>query len=563
MTERHHELAQLLFPHVTQTPDDWYAKYPPRKLPEGALVTRYAPSPTGFVHIGSIYASLISRRVAHQSGGVFFLRIEDTDKKREKDGSIEEIVRNLINFDLRPDEGVVSVDPEIEAGDYAPYTQSERVAIYETFAKFLIAKGLAYPAFDSEDELDDLRKNQEAQKVKPGYYGEFARWREASVEQVKARLDAGERPVIRVRAPYPTDARVRFHDKVKGDLDMPANDQDTVLLKSNSLPTYHFAHVVDDTLMRVNMVIRGDEWLPSAPLHLQLFDYIEQPAPMFAHISPIAKMDGTSKRKLSKRKDPEASMMYYYEAGYPVQAVEEYLLNLANSDFQDWRKANPTAPNSEFRVRLEEMGKSSPLFDIVKLNDISKDVVATYTAEQVYAYALTWAKQYHPKLAQVLETQRDYALRVFNVERTTPAPRKDIVNWSDVERALGFFFDELFYDHVSAHGYPMPSVGKEAITTVINYCRTFDLSTPKETWLANMREFAEQNGFARDAKTYKQDPTRYKGHFGDMMMVLRVALTGKTNTPDLYEIMQTMGQARVEQRLSYAVEHYADAPTLV
>lgn len=547
-------LADLLYPHVTKTPADWLATYPPRNLPQSAWVTRFAPSPTGFVHIGSIMTSLVSRTIAHQSGGVFFLRIEDTDKKREQDGSVEEIVRNLINFELAPDEGIVRVFPEEEVGAYAPYTQSERADIYETFAKDLVARGLAYPAFDTDVELDQMRKLQEAQKVKPGYYGRWAKWREATLEQVQAELDKGNRPVIRVRAPYPNEARVRFQDLIKGDLDLPANDQDSVLIKSNRLPTYHFAHVVDDTLMRVNPVIRGDEWLPSAPLHFQLFESIGQPAPDFAHVAPIAKQDGSSKRKLSKRKDPEANVMYFYEAGYPVQAVTEYLLNLANSDFYDWRKANPALPTSDFEVRLEKMGVSSALFDLVKLNDISKDIVATYTAEQVYEYGLGWARHYDPPLGAILEADPAYTVTVFNVERTGESPRKDIVNWSDIRRACGFFFDGLFDEAITANGYPFSKVAPEDVILILEQMLTFDWGRSKDDWLQDMRAFSEANGFARDNKTYKKEPTAFKGQFGDVMMIVRVALTGKTNTPDLYEIFHTIGRDRATARLQRAIQ---------
>jgi glutamyl-tRNA synthetase len=561
MTDAHHELARLLFPHIHRTPQDWLAHYPPRALPEGARVTRFAPSPTGFVHIGSVMTSLVSRRIAHQTGGVFILRIEDTDKKREQDGSVEAIVRNLIKFDLQPDEGIVQVEPELERGDYAPYTQSERLEQYETFARDLVARGLAYPAFDTEEELEHTRKLQEAQRVRPGTYGPWARWRNASLDEVRARLDAGDRPVIRIRAPYPAEGRVRLDDAVKGVLDLPVNDQDAVLLKSgNRLPTYHFAHVVDDTLMRVNLIIRGDEWLPSAPLHLQLFEYLGQPLPTFAHVAPIAKMDGVSKRKLSKRKDPEANVAYYDEMGYPVQAVTEYLLNLANSDFYDWRKAHPADPNSAFEVRLEKMGVASPLFDPVKLNDISKDVVATYTAEQVYAYGLRWAQEYSPKIAAALTADPAYSLRVFNVERTGEAPRKDIVNWSDIERACGFFFEPLFDEACSA-GYPFPKLDPAVIDAILERMAAFDFAQAKDEWIAGMREFGEGLGFARDVKTYKKDAASYKGHFGDVMMVVRVALAAKTNTPDLYEILHTLGAQRVADRLARARAWVQTQPT--
>ncbi len=545
----HSELANLLFPHVTQTPEDVFRQYPQRSLPQGARVTRFAPSPTGFVHIGSLLTALVENRVAHRSGGVYFLRIEDTDKKREQDRSVEEIVQTLINFELAPDEGVVSVDPLVEVGDYGPYTQSARIELYEVFAKYLIEQGRAYPCFCSEEELAEIRQQQEAAHVKPGYYGEWAKWRDASLDAVKERLDAGERPVIRIRAPYPTEARVHFRDVVKGDLDLPENDQDTVLLKSNSLPTYHFAHVVDDTVMRVTTVIRGEEWLPSAPLHIQIFEYLDVPILEFAHIAPIAKMDGSSKRKLSKRKDPEANMMYYAEAGYPAQAVTEYLLNLANSSFYDWRQANPDAPHTEFPFELADMGVAMPLFDLVKLNDISKNIVAGYSADQVYEYGVAWAEQYDTDLASILKADPAYSVAVFNVERDDPAPRKDIVNWSDIRRACGFYFDSIYQQMVAESGYPLLEVDRESIAAILAHVRTFDPAVPKEVWLQDMRILAAQLGFAANMKTYKKTPDAFKGHFGDVMMVVRVALTAQTNTPDLYAILCVYGSERIKQRL--------------
>lgn len=555
MTDFHTELAALVFPHIDKTPEDYYRHFPPRELPEGAKVTRFAPSPTGFVHIGSLMTTLVDSRVAHQTGGVYFLRIEDTDKKREQDRSVEQIVQNLRNFDLVPDEGVVEIDPITEVGAYGPYTQSARVEIYETFAKYMIERGLAYPCFCSEEELAAIRQQQEAENVKPGYYGAWAKWRDASLEQVQEALNSGVRPVIRVRAPYPNEERVNFHDIVRGDLSLPANDQDTVLLKSNSLPTYHFAHVVDDTLMRVTTIIRGEEWLPSAPLHLQLFNMLGVALPDFAHVAPIATMDGSSKRKLSKRKDPEANMMFYYDIGYPAQAVTEYLLNLANSSFYDWRVANPGVAYTEFPFRLEDMGVAMPLLDIAKLNDISKDVIATYSAEQVYAYALAWAQQYAPTLAAILEADPAYSTSVFNVERSGPAPRKDIVNWSDVERACGFYFDALYEAAIAANGYPMPPQFEAAdIRAILEHIAGFTPALTKDVWLENMRAFGETLNFARDAKTFKKNPGVYKGHFGDLMMVIRVALTGRTNTPDLYETLRTFGQARIQARVQYALE---------
>lgn len=561
MSDFHRELAQILFPHVTITPADLFQQYPPRPLPSEARVTRFAPSPTGFVHIGSLMTALVDSRVAHQSGGVYFLRIEDTDKKREQDRSVEQIVQNLNAFDLTPDEGIVQTEPLVVVGAYGPYTQSERTELYEVFIKDMVGRGFAYPCFCSEEELTQLRKEQEAQGVKPGYYGEWAKWRDATLEQVTAQIDQGTRPVIRIRAPYPNEDRVRFRDVIKGDLDLPANDQDTVLLKSNNLPTYHFAHVVDDTLMYVTTIIRGEEWLPSTPLHMQIFEFLGVPLPDFAHIAPIAKMEGSSKRKLSKRKDPEANMAYYADVGYPARAVIEYLLNLANSGFYDWQKANPDTPYSEFPFRLEDMGVASPLFDMVKLNDISKDVVASYSATQVYEYALPWAEQYDPRLARILTFDPAYTIAVFNVERETPAPRKDIVNWSDIERACGFYFDDLYEESVAHDGYPMPPFDPADIRAILDHVRAFDPSVPKDKWLDDMRSLAARRGFAPNAKTFKKDPDAFKGHFGDVMMVVRVALTGRTNTPDLYEILQTYGKPRIERRLARTLERVMSGNT--
>lgn len=549
-----HELAELLFPHIQQTPAHYFEQYPPRALPSGAWVSRFAPSPTGFVHIGSLMAALVESKVAHQTDGVFFLRIEDTDKKREQDGSIEAIVQNLINFGLTPDEGIVQINPEREVGAYAPYTQSERKPIYETFAKFLVQKGFAYPCFATEAELTEIRKRQEARKVKPGYYGEYAIWRNKTIEDVKAQLAQGHAPAIRIRAPYPNPNSVRFHDHIKGDLEMPGNDQDMVLLKSdNALPTYHFAHPIDDTLMRVNIVIRGEEWLPSVPLHIMIFESLELPLPGFAHIAPIAKMDGSSKRKLSKRKDPEAAVSYYHEAGYPRQAVIEYLLNLANSDFEDWRKANPGVSHTEFKLKLDHMSKSSPLFDLTKLNDISKEVIATYTAEQVYEHGLAWAEQFAPDFATILKHDPAYSIAIFNIERGGDAPRKDLVKWEDMEASYGFLFDHPFQTAIAQHGYTWGKIAPADVHPILTAILQTDYRVSKDEWLNTMRAHAETMGFARDNKTYKKAPDQYKGHFGDFMMVMRVALTGKTNTPDLYEILHTIGSERVQARLAQAL----------
>lgn len=546
-------VAELLFPHVTQTPQDILAQFPARRLPPGAWVTRFAPSPTGFIHIGGIFSALVSKRLAHQTGGVFFLRIEDTDKKREVESGVKEIVENLLNFDLKPDEGPVQVDPIAEAGAYGPYTQSRRADIYAVFAKDLVARGLAYPCFCSPEELEAIRQAQAGSRVKPGYYGPWAKDRDLALEQIEDNLAKKPGFVIRFRAPYPAEDKVQLDDLIRGRLEFPDNDQDAVLLKSDGLPTYHLAHVVDDALMGTSLIIRGDEWIPSVPLHLQLFRAMNLPLPKFGHVAPIAKMDGSSRRKLSKRKDPEAAVSYYYERGYPAQSVIEYLLNLANSDFEDWRRRNPDAPYTDFELKIGQMASSNALFDLQKLNDISKNIIARYSAATVYDLALAWAQRYDPRLAALLRRDVDYALAVFGVERTGPAPRKDIVNWSDVERACGFFFDEL-YEEVAAGGYPWPAVEPDTRRSVLAYCiEQLPALGDRDSWLQDMRQFAESLGFAKDTKTYKSNPGLYKGNWGDVMMVLRVALAAKQFTPDLYAVITTLGTARAVARLRRAM----------
>jgi glutamyl-tRNA synthetase len=557
------EIAELLFPQVTERPADVFARYPARVLPAGAVVTRFAPSPTGFLHIGAIYISLIGHMLTWQSDGIFILRIEDTDQQRKIEGGVDEIVGSVIAFGLEPDEGVLQVDPVtaaiIERGDYGPYQQSHRKHLYHVFAKELVAKGRAYASFQSEEELAAIRAEQEKVGAKFGYYGPWAKDRGLTLDEIRARLAAGRPFVIRYLADYPTDATIAIDDAIRGRIEMPASDQDFILLKSDGLPTYHFAHVVDEPTMRVNLVLRADEWLSTLPLHVQLFEATELPLPRYAHIAPIGKMDGSSKRKLSKRKDPEAAVNYYLEAGYPRQAILEYLLNVANSAFEEWRNDNPTAPFTEFPFRLEQMSSSVSLFDKDKLDSISRNLIATYSAQEVHDAIVAWAQAYNLELARLLTADVEYSVRVFSIDRGGDAPRKDLANWAEVNQTFGFFFDEIYARSIQ-NGFDMPDIAAVDTIRIADAIIASVADLPdKEAWLQQMREVSLALGFAPTRQLYKSDPGRFKGQFGDVMMVSRVALANQRFTPDLYEMMVIMGRARVVARME-AAKRWATLP---
>lgn len=550
------EVAELLFPDVQETPADIYARYPARNLPPEAIVTRFAPSPTGYVHIGSIYISLIGRMLTWQSGGVFILRIEDTDQQRKLEGGVDEIVNSLLAFGLQADEGIVQAEPLVERGDYGPYTQSERKYLYRVFAKEIVARGFAYPSFQSEEELAAIREEQRKRGEKFGYYGPWAKDRNLTLAEIKEKIEAGQPFVIRILADYPTTDTIIVEDAIRGTIEMPANDQDYILLKSDGLPTYHFGHVVDDTTMRVNLILRADEWLSTLPLHVQLFKAFDLPLPRYAHIAPIGKLEGSSKRKLSKRKDPEAAVSYYLETGYPRQAILEYLLNIANSAFEEWRVANPTLPFTDFKFELENMSPSLSLFDKDKLDSISRDLIATYSAEEVYTAIVEWAQAYDADLVGILTTDPAYSMRVFAIDRGGDAPRKDLANWAEVKQTVGFFFDAL-YERSIEQGFDMPAVGTAEIIQIADRVIESVAALPdKETWLQEMRDFSLALGFAPTRQLYRSEPGKYKGQFGDVMMVCRVALANQRFTPDLYEMITVMGRERVIRRME-AVKAWA------
>lgn len=540
-------LADLLIPDVDKTSDYYAEFYPKRNLKADAKVTRYAPSPTGFQHMGGVFAALISERLAHQSEGIFYLRIEDTDKKREVEGAIDDTIRTLKGFNISFDEGMTGSDSE--KGEYGPYQQSKRAAIYRAFAKDLIRKGLAYPCFCTEEELNETRKAQESIKANPGYYGKWAVHRDADFEEIKKNLDAGKPFVIRLKSPGDPEKRVVCNDLIRGEISFPQNEQDIVILKSDGIPTYHFAHAVDDFLMQTTHVIRGEEWLASLPVHLQLFEVLEITPPAYAHIPTIMKLDGGSKRKLSKRKDPESSVDYYREQGFPFDSVIEYLINLINSNYEEWRTENPTVPYTDFKIELGKMSQSGALFDIVKLSDISKDVIAKWDAETVYNMYLTWAKEYDTETAELLTKYPEYSKKIFNIGREEANPRKDISKWIDVRDYIGYFFDELF-NKDSEFGLPGKVTLEEAKNILEEYKKIYNHNDNQDEWFPKLKELAINMGYAKDGRAYKKNPEAFKGVVADVAAVVRMALARKTSTPDLHQIMQTMGENRVIERLS-------------
>ena len=533
------ELANLIFPNAK--PISYYEdKYKVRDLKEGAVVSRFAPSPTGFVHIGGLYQALVARLITKKTGGIFFLRIEDTDQKREIENGVTDIVNSLKDFDMEPDEGMFS-DTE-EKGEYGPYKQSLRKDIYQAYAKYMIEMGKAYPCFCSPEEVEEIRKKQEVAKIRPGYYGVWAKCRNLTLEEMAEKIKNGENYIVRFKSPGREDRKIKHKDIIKGNVEFPENDQDIVIIKADGLPTYHFAHAVDDHLMGTTHVIRSDEWLSSVPLHLQLFQELGFKAPKYAHISPIMKNDNGNKRKLSKRKDPEAAVSYYKEEGIPAEAVKEYLINIANSSFENWRRANPEKSIEDFDFELNKMSVSGALFDMVKLLDIGKTVISRMSAEEVYNESIKWAKEHDEELLKMLE-DKEYSLKVLGIERGNSKPRKDISKWSDVK-------DNIIYMYKKPEEYDFDKISREDAKKVINeYLKVYNENDDKDTWFNKIKDTAEKCGYAREVKEYKQNPEKWPGHVGDVSTVLRVAITGRRNTPDLYEIMNVLGKDEVISRL--------------
>ena len=539
------DLANAIYPDAK--PIEYYEeKYGPRDLPQGAEVTRFAPSPTGFVHIGGLYQCIINRALAKQSNGVFMLRIEDTDQVRKIENGVNQIVEALAKFDFVPDEGMISETEE--NGSYGPYKQSMRREIYHSYAKYLIEQGRAYPCFATPEEIDEIRKKQEAAGLRTGFYGVWAKYRDLPVDEAIARIKNGDKFVIRLRSQGREDRKIKVKDAVRGFIEFPENDQDAVLIKADGLPVYHFAHVVDDHLMRTTIVVRGEEWISSTPLHIEIFQAFGFKPPKYAQVPSILKEDDGKKRKISTRKDPEEAVDYYHKEGIPSDAVNEYLMNIINSSFEGWRRANPTKPMNEFKLELSKMGVSGAVFDMVKLFDVSKNVIARYSAEQVYSFANEWAKQYDEELAQML-SDKEYGLKVFGIEReNSKKPRKDLSKWSDVK-------ENIIYMYNKPESYDFDKInGEEVIKVIKEYINVYNSNDDKETWFSKMKDVAEKCGYAREVKEYKADPEKWPGHVGDISSVIRVAITGRRNTPDLYEIMNVLGNDEVIARLNKAIQ---------
>lgn len=545
------ELADLIFPDVKDK-DFYEEKYPRRYLPEGAMVLRVAPSPTGNVHIGTIYQALVDKIVARKSGGVFYTRIEDTDQKREIEGGIKQIIDALNDFDVAPDEGMISEDEW--NGNYGPYKQSMRKEIYQSYAKYLLEQGKAYPCFCSQEELNEIRAKQEAAKIRPGYYGVWAKYRNLSIQDAIEKIKNGEPYIVRFKSQGREDRRIKHKDVIKGNIEFPENDQDIVIIKADGLPTYHFAHAIDDHLMGTTHVTRGDEWLSSVPLHLQLFYELGFRAPKYAHTPTLLKNDNGNKRKISKRKDPEAAASYYIEEGIPADAVKEYLLNIANSSFENWRRANPDKDIYEFDFHLNKMSVSGALFDMVKLLDVSKIVISKMSAEEVYKKSYTWAEKYDEELKDILKN-KEYSLNVLGIERGNKKPRKDIAKWSDVKENIIYMYDEKFMN--SGIDYPYQVINEKSdIDTILKLYieKYYDENDDKQTWFDKIKELAGSLGYASEVKEFKANPGMYKAHVGDVSTVLRVALTGRTNTPDMFEIMQVLGKDSIFNRFEKAMK---------
>lgn len=542
------KMAELLLPDIDKTPDYYEELYKPRTLPEGARVTRIAPSPTGYLHLGTLFAALVNRITATSTGGVFYTRIEDTDKKREIEGGIEDIISGLDRFGIKIDEGFVSADKQ--SGEYGPYKQSERAEIYQTYAKSLIKQGLAYPCFCTAEELDEVRKIQEEQKERTGYHGKWAKHRDITYDEAKALIDEGKPYVVRLKSPGNEENRIVFDDCVKGKIEMPENDEDFVILKSDGIPTYHFAHAVDDHLMHTTHVLRGDEWISSVPKHIQLFKLLGFKPPKYGHISPIMKLDGGAKRKISKRKDPEAAVHFFAEQGYDSESVIEYLMTIAASDFEDWRRANPDKSYKDFKFNLKKMSVSGALFDSDKLNDVSKTVISKLDSGTVYNKLTDWAREFDPEFYEILTEKPDYTRSMLSIDRDVPKPRKDIAKWSEAKDYFSYFFDKLYTPDFTLPENIAPADAAEFLK---KYKSVYNASDDRQQWFDRIKQIAPEIGFAAETKQYKADPENFKGHAGDLSTVLRIAVTGRRNTPDLCSIMQVLGSETCISRIDAAI----------
>lgn len=539
----YNQLAEFLFPDIKDTPEDIIKRFPERNLPDGACVTRIGPSPTGFVHLGNLYNAIIAERLAHQSQGVFYLRIEDTDQKREVEGAVETLINAMAYFGVNFDEGATA---DGDNGNYAPYRQRQRKNIYQVFAKELVKQGKAYPCFLTEDELNAIREQQTSNKENPGIYGKYAeKSRNLTIEQIKENISQNKSWVLRYKG-VQTDEYITVEDAVRGKLEMPRNNMDFVLLKSDGIPTYHFAHVIDDHFMHSTHVIRGEEWLSSLPMHVELFNTLGWKQPIYCHTATLMKMDGESKRKLSKRKDPELALSYYQQEGISQDAVWEFLLTLLNSNFEEWRLANPDADYKEFPYTLEKMSISGALVDLDKLRDISKNVICHMTAEQVYSKWLEWCEKYNQEFAELIKKYPERTLSALNVGKGGNKPRKDLETWKQACDFMSFWYDETFKfeDEMSVE-----CDDDTRKTFFARYLETYNHADESSEWFAKVKEITQELGFAVKPKDFKKNPDQYKGSIINITNMLRIALTGRANAPDIWEVSHVLGEEIVRKRL--------------
>lgn len=542
------ELANIMYPNVTKTIDDYEKMYPERNLKEGAIVSRFAPSPTGFVHMGSLLTAFIERKFPKDTGGVFYLRIEDTDQKRSVENGIQGIIDDLKNFDITIDEGVVSENEE--KGNYGPYIQSKRTEIYNTFAKYLVENDYAYPCFCSSEDIEEIRKRQEKNKDRIGYYGRFARCRNLTNEERAEKIKNGESYVLRLKSTGDFNKKITINDCVRGKVDYPENDIDHILIKSDGIPVYHFAHVVDDHLMRTTHVMRGEEWFPSTPLHIELFKKFGFKVPRYAHLGLVMKIDEDgSRRKLSKRKDPEAAVSFYHEKGIPIEAVKLYLMTIANSNFESWYDANKDKTIDDFKLDFKKISASGTLFDLDKMLNISKNYISRLKASEVYDASLRWAEEFDKELYDLLVKYKEYSINLFNIEREQKKPRKDYSCYSDIKNQIWYMYDELFdkKDAVYQNVEIKEHYNSDILFDYIN--NYYDDNDTKEQWYEKVKDLAVKYDFASNVKDYKENPSDYKGHVGDVCEFIRVAITSLTMTPDLYELLKLLGKNRIYSRI--------------
>ena len=546
----YNRLSELLFPHIEKTPEDYEKMFPERNLAEGAMVTRLGPSPTGFIHLGNLYGAFVDERLAHQSGGTFYLRIEDTDDKRYVEGAVETIITSLKFFDINFDEGALL---DGEKGDYGPYYQSCRGEIYQCFAKDLVRQGLAYPCFLTEDELAEIRSAQEAAKETTGIYGRYAeKSRNLSYEEIEENIKAGKPYVVRLKSsgnhdmPSEEIRHIKVEDAVRGTLSMPENNQDVIILKTTGIPTYHFAHVIDDHFMRTTHVVRGEEWLMSLPIHVELFEKLGFDMPVYCHTAQLLKLDNGNKRKLSKRKDPELSLDYYRQEGYHPQAVKEYLLTILNSNFEEWRMANPDAPIDDFTFTTEKMSSGGALFDLDKLNDVSKDVLVKIPAADLCTFMTEWAREFRPEILHLFEGNEEYITKILDLGRDGNKPRKDLICAKQIFDFISYFFDDYFRIEDTI---PENVSDEDAAEILRRYLESYDHSDDQSQWFDKIRAIGTDMGYAAKPKDFKKNPDDYKGHVGHVSTVIRIAVMGRSQSPDIWEIQQILGESRTRERI--------------